>query len=103
MKAGSKHIIILEKYSGVSQKPKIELGQNGNDRTPAKASSLEYGQVYPGSAWEQVASYDQSNLWCECPGAGNSSLDMRSKSHMQFILLRYPVPFWKKAEFYPEA
>ena len=103
MKAGGKHIIILQKYSGMSQKPKIELGHNGNIRTPAKASSLEYGQVYLASTWEQVASYDQSNLGCECPGAGKSSLYMRPKSHTQFILLRYPVPFWKKAEFYPEA
>lgn len=70
MKAAGKHIIILEKYSGMLQKPKSELEQNGNDRTPAKASSLEYGQVYLASTWEQVASYDQSNLGCECPGAG---------------------------------
>ena len=70
MKAAGKHIIILEKYSGMLQKPKSELEQNRNDRTPAKASSLEYGQVYLASTWEQVASYDQSNLGCECPGAG---------------------------------
>lgn len=56
------------------------LAQNGKDRTPAKASSVAHGQVYLASTWEQVASYDQSNLGCEGPGGGKSNSDMRSKS-----------------------
>ena len=66
---------------GCYRNPKMRhLAQNGKDRTPAKASSVAHGQVYLASTWEQVASYDQSNLGCECPGGCKRNLDMRSKS-----------------------
>lgn len=51
---------------GCYRNPKMRhLAQNGKDRTPAKASSVEHSQAYLASTWKQVASYDQRNLGCD--------------------------------------
>lgn len=42
------------------------LTQNGKGIMPAKVSRVECCQVCLASIWKQAASYDQSNLECEC-------------------------------------